>query len=203
VKKVRERARVAKEERQKQIAEVTLGLIAKDGVHGATISRIAAAAGLSPPVLYRCYPNREAILTAAFALLIARVPRWVARSSGDTAYEHLLDMGNQFSLLGVSESFTRPWFQFAAARGTGKLAKEMANRHQVFIRDFALLIEQGKRDGSIREDVDTNVISWSLMMWAWGADVARLTELEQVMGAQTSIDIFRRMIGDIASGEVH
>jgi TetR/AcrR family transcriptional regulator, transcriptional repressor of aconitase len=199
---VYQQPRVARAERQHQIADVTLGLVAKEGIHGATISRIASAAGLSRSALYRCFPNREAMLGAAFALLVERVPRWVARSSGETAYEHLLDMGNQFSLMGISESFTRPWFQFAAARGTGKLAQEMATRHLVFIRDFAILIEQGKRDGSIREDVDTNVIAWTLMMWAWGADVARMIELAQVIGTQTSIDIFRRMIDDIASREV-
>jgi AcrR family transcriptional regulator len=204
VDKTRRHVRVTKEERQKQIAEVTLKLVAKHGVHGATISRIASGVGLSRAALYKCFPNREAMLEASLDLLVSRVPRWIARSSGATVYEHLLDMGNQFSPLGISEfeSFTHPWFQFAAASGTGKLTQELAKRHLVFIRDFAVLIEQGKRDGSIREDVDTNVIAWSLMMWAWAADVARLVGLEQVMGTGTEIEIFKRMLGDIAVQEV-
>ena len=40
------------------------------------------------------------------------------------------------------------------------------------------------------------------MMWAWGADVARLVGLEEVMGSATSVEIFTRMLGDIAAGEV-
>ena len=36
------------------------------------------------------------------------------------------------------------------------------------------------------------------MMWGWADDVARLVGLEQVMGTETSIEIFRRMLGDIA-----
>jgi AcrR family transcriptional regulator len=199
--KGRKNVRFTKEERQKQIAEVTLRLVAKHGVHGATISRIASGVGLSRAALYKCFPNREAMLEAALDLLVARVPRWIARSSGATVYEHLMDMGNQFGPLGMSEfeSFTRPWFQFAAASGTGKLTQELAKRHLVFIRDFAVLIEQGKRDGSIREDVDTNLIAWGLMMWAWAADVARLVGLEQVMGTGTEVEIFGRMLGDIAA----
>ena len=72
----------------------------------------------------------------------------------------------------------------------------------MFVRDFAVLVEQGKRDGSIREDADANLIAWSMMMWAWGSDVARLVGLEQVMGSETEIEIFRRMIRDIATREV-
>ena len=40
-------------------------------------------------------------------------------------------------------------------------------------------------------------------MWAWAADVARLVGLEQVMGTGTEVEIFRRMLGDIAAREVH
>lgn len=197
----RRRTRATKAERQEQIADVTLKLVAKFGVHGATITRIAAGVGVSRAALYKCYPNREAMLEAALDRLIDRVPRWINRSPGDTAFEHLMGMGDQFASLGMSvfESFTQPWFQFAAASGTGRLTQELAKRQLVFVRDFAVLIEQGKRDGSIRDDVDTDVLAWSLMMWAWASDVARLVGLEQVMGSETEIEIFKRMLGDIAA----
>ena len=201
---VRKRTTLTKAERQKQIADVTLKLVARYGVHGATISRIAAGVGVSRAALYKSFPNREAMLEAALDRLIERVPRWISRSAGDTVFDHVMDMGNQFGPLGLSEfeSFTHPWFQFAAASGTGKLTSELAKRQLVFVRDFAVLIEQGKRDGSIREDVDANLVAWSLMMWAWAADVARLVGLEQVMGTATEVEIFRRMLGDIAAREV-
>ncbi len=70
------------------------------------------------------------------------------------------------------------------ARG-GSWPRNMAKRQLLFVRDFAVLIEEGKRDGSIREDIDTNLVAWSLMMWAWAADVARLIGLEQMIGATT------------------
>lgn len=199
----RRRTSMAKAERQRQIAEVTLKLVARYGVQGATITRIAAGVGLSRAALYRCFPNQEAMLEAALDLLIERVPRWIARSPGDTAFDHLMEMGNQFGPLGLTvfQSFTQPWFQFAAASGTGRLTQELAKRQLVFVQDFAVLVEQGKRDGSIREDVDSNSIAWSLMMWAWAADVARLVGLERVIGTETSLDIFKRMLGDIAAPE--
>lgn len=201
VDRLRKRVRVTRVERQRQIADVTLRLVAKHGVHGATISRIAAAVGLSRAALYKFFPNREAMLEAALDILIERVPRWTARSSGANAFEHLMDMGSQFGPLGWSifDTYTHPWFQFAAASGTGRLTEELGKRHLVFVREFADLIEEGKRDGSIREDADTDLIAWSLMMWAWGTDVARLVGLEPVIGSEVFIEIFRRMVGDIAA----
>lgn len=194
------RIRATREQRQKQIAEVTLKLIARYGVHGATISRIAASVGLSRSALYKFFPNREAMLGAALDLLVERVPKWIDKSSGESVFEHLMDMGRQHSPLGRAEldSFTRPWFQFIAGSSAEHMTHELAKRQLVFVRDFAVLVEQGKRDGSIREDVDSNLIAWSVMMWGWANDVARLIGLEQVMGTDTAFEIFRRMIGDIA-----
>ena len=192
--------RATREERQRQIADVTLKLIARYGVHGATISRIASGVGLTRSALYKFFPNREAMLEAALDLVVERVPRWMDRSSGSDVFEHLMDMGRQHAPLGRAEfeSFTRPWFQFIAGSSAEHMTHELAKRQLVFVQDYAVLVERGKRDGSIREDVDSNLVAWSLMMWGWADDVARLVGLEQVMGTETSIEIFRRMLGDIA-----
>ncbi|MBN1631607.1 MAG: TetR family transcriptional regulator, partial [Thermoleophilia bacterium] len=56
--RVRKRTRATRAERQKQIAETTLKLVARYGVHGATISRIAAGVGLSRAALYKFFPDR-------------------------------------------------------------------------------------------------------------------------------------------------
>jgi AcrR family transcriptional regulator len=201
---VRKGIRATREERQRQIADVTLKLIARYGVHGATISRIASGIGLTRSALYKSYPNREAMLEGALDLLVERVPRWVDRSSGVDVYEHLMDMGRQHAPLGRAEfeSFIRPWFHFIAASSAEQMNHELAKRQLMFVQDYALLVEQGKRDGSIREDVDSNLVAWAVMMWGWADDVARLVGLEQVMGVNTSIEIFRRMLGDIA-GPLH
>ena len=193
--------RFTREQRQVQIAEVTLALIARYGVQGATISRIASGVGLTRSALYKFFAGREAMLEAALDLLVERVPRWLDHSSGSDAYAHLLDMGRQHAPLGRAEfeSFIRPWFQFIAASSEEHMTHELAKRQLTFVQDYAVLVEQGKRDGSIREDVDSNLIAWALMMWGWADDVARLVGLEQVMGTETSLAIFRRMIGDIAA----
>jgi AcrR family transcriptional regulator len=203
VDEVGKRTQLIREKRRQQIADTTLKLVAKHGVDGATISRIAAGVGLSRAALYKYFPNREAMLEAALDLLIERAPRWIPRCSGDNVLERLMEMGDQFGPLGVSvfESFTHPWFQFAAASGAGKLTEQLGQRHLVFVRDLVALIEQGKRDGSIRVDADSDLIAWGLMMWAWATDVARLVGLEEVLGSERAVAIFRRLLGDIAPSD--
>jgi AcrR family transcriptional regulator len=199
VDKVRKRIRVTGAERQKQTAEITLKLVARYGIHGATISRIAAGVGLSRAALYKFFPNREAMLTAALDLMVERVPKWIDQSSGSDVFEHIMDMGRRHGTPGVAEvdAFIHPWFQFAAASGSGNMTEEMRDRHLVFIRAFAELVEEGKRDGSIRADIDTGVLAWTLMMWGWAEDVARLVGLREVIDSGTSVEVFKRMLGDI------
>jgi AcrR family transcriptional regulator len=170
--------RATREQRQRQIADITLKLIARYGIHGATISRIASGVGLTRSALYKFFPNRESMLEGALDLLVERVPRWIDKSSGGDVYEHLMDMGKQHAPLGRAEfeSFTRPWFQFIAGSSAEHMTHELAKRQLMFVQDFA----------------------WALMMWGWADDVARLVGLEQVMGTEMSTEVFRRMLGDIA-----
>ncbi|MGB9879127.1 MAG: TetR/AcrR family transcriptional regulator, partial [Anaerolineae bacterium] len=51
--------------RKKELVEATVSVIAKHGVPGATVSRIAAAAGVSRGALYHYFQNREELLEAA------------------------------------------------------------------------------------------------------------------------------------------
>ena len=59
--------------RKRQIVEVTLGLIAKYGLQGATMSRIAAGAGIRQASLYTHFASRRAILLAALDAVYEKV----------------------------------------------------------------------------------------------------------------------------------
>lgn len=197
----RKSRRMAKAHREKQIAGATLKLVARYGVHGATISRIAAAVGMSRAALYRHFPNREAMLRAALELSIEQGPGWVDQGSGDDVFARLMDMGAKHGALDLSEwkAFVRPWYQFAVVTGFDSLSEGVAGKYIRIIQSLTELIEEGKRDGSVREDVDTEVVAWTLMMWAWAEDVARLVGVDQVISSGVSLEVFKRMLGDIAA----
>ena len=59
--------------RKRQIVEVALDLIAKHGLHGVTMSRIAAGAGIRQASLYSHFQSRHEILLAALDVIYERI----------------------------------------------------------------------------------------------------------------------------------
>jgi AcrR family transcriptional regulator len=56
------RTRLSPEERQKQLLRVTSDIIATDGVDNVRIPYVAAAAGVTRPVVYKFFPNRHELI---------------------------------------------------------------------------------------------------------------------------------------------
>ena len=73
----------------KRILDATLTLLAREGVEGLTTNRVADEAGLSVASLYRFFPNKQAVIYAAYAewieelsvRIIAVVDAWRGRLS--------------------------------------------------------------------------------------------------------------------------
>ena len=55
------------------------------------------------------------------------------------------------------------------------------------------------REGSIRAEVDSSDVAWSLLMFAWAEDVARLMGVDQLITSGASNRVFRHMLADVAA----
>ena len=198
--RARKNERRTTEERQREIAEAALKLVMKYGVHGVTVSRISSAVGLSRAALYRHFRNRDAVLAAAMDLMDQRFSGWLKESSGDNAFLRLMNMGECHAAWSASkfETYIRPLFQFAAASEQGRLTTINREHNLLFHRAALDLVEEGKREGSIREDVDSQDIVWGLQMLAWSEDVARLVGMDEMITSGASKRLFRRLLGDIS-----
>jgi AcrR family transcriptional regulator len=62
-----------------RLYEIAIGQIAARGYDGATLRDVAAAAGVSPALLYRYFPNKQAVVLALYDKLSHQ---FVARSAG-------------------------------------------------------------------------------------------------------------------------
>ena len=56
------RTRLSPEERQQQLLRVTSDIIATDGIDNVRIPYVAAAAGVTRPVVYKFFPNRHELI---------------------------------------------------------------------------------------------------------------------------------------------
>src|SRR3972149_10022218 len=79
-------------DRRQQLATVTLQVIAEHGVRGATVRRIAEAAGVSRPALYNHFSGRKELLEAALDLLLDRMLAWIDSASNPNMLERLRDI---------------------------------------------------------------------------------------------------------------
>jgi TetR/AcrR family transcriptional regulator len=192
--------RKTKTERQREIVEATVHLLGKYGVQGTTVSRIAAAVGIARGALYQHFPNREAVLEAALAAMGERSSKWIVQSSGPDVPARFLDMGEIHSSWSSSEydTFVRPFFQLIASNRETILKKRIVERQQEDFRYLVELVEEGKRQGTVAGDVDSADIAWSLLLHAWGEDIARLMGVDQFITEGASNRILRRLVGTYA-----
>ena len=170
------RVRKTKTTRQREIAEATLRLVAKHGVGGATVSRIAAEVGLSRGALYRHFRSREEVLFAAMDLMEERASSWITRSWDADVFRHLNRMVDSHASWAASErdTFVRPVFKLVASSDDLDITRPMAERQLLVVAALIDLVEEGKRQGSIREDVPSEDVAWGVLMFGWAQDYGRL-----------------------------
>ncbi|MCL4371252.1 MAG: TetR/AcrR family transcriptional regulator [Chloroflexi bacterium] len=195
------RGRWTKEQRRAQVAAVTLEIIAREGVRAATLVRIAEAAGIATPSLYNHFSGRTEILEAASDLLLDRVLAWLDSSSNPNMFDRLRELGgsvHESRIVPDHEWVIMPLFELAvAARGEG-LTERMRKNQMVVLGRFIDVVEEGKRQGTIREDADPEVVGWSLMGLGWTKDFALLEGLDQFVEGGTADKILENILDRIA-----
>ena len=187
--------------RQQEIVDAAIQLMGKYGLRGTTVSRIAATVGIARGALYRHFPNREAVLEAAIMAMADRSSAWLRQSTGPNVLTGLREIGEAHSSWALSEinTFVRPFFQLIASSRPGPLTALMLEREQEEFRYLVDLVEEGKRQGSIDVGAESGDIAWTLLLHAWGEDLARLMGVDHFITEGTSKRILRRALDGYAA----
>jgi len=186
-------------ERKAQIVEATLRLVAEHGLAGASMSRIADTVGISNAALYRHFDSREDILIAAYDVLIERVFTWLNSSRAPNVMDRLRHMG--VSHAGIFskdiEGFNAPMFQFISWIPKDRVRDHVVRRRVEMLRWYADLIEEGKAQGTIRIDIETDLIVAELFAWIWWEDLSYLEGLDTDSTLKGSANMFARLLARI------
>ena len=194
--------RTSSADTKKRLTAATLAVVAASGVEGATTARIAEAAGVSPAALYKHFATRRELLLAALDSLYATIYDEVlgAASEADVV-ERLRSIGRLHSDLIVSGrgSFIYPLFEFLAAPPESGL-REAQGQHQLqMIQAVAAIVEEGKAQGSVSSDVDSEQVAWALHAGWWAEDISHLMGLDQFVTAGRSNTILNNVLGRVTS----
>lgn len=195
-------ARMSSAERKRRLTAATLEVVAKKGVEGATTARIAEAAGLSPAALYKHFATRKELLLAALDSLYDTIYEVLFESSSEPdVIERLRSIGRLHSDLIASGrgSFIYPLFEFLAAPPESGLREAQGIRQLEMIKVVAAIVEEGKAQGSISPDVDSEQVGWALHAVWWAEDIAHLMGLDQFVTAGRSTTILNQVLGRLSN----
>ena len=186
-------------QRKAQIVQATLRLVAEHGLAGASMSRIADAVGISNAALYRHFESREEILVAAHDALIERVFVWLNSSDEPDVMDRLREMERTHAELFSKdiEGFNAPMFQFISWIPQDRVREHVVERRVEMLRWYADLIDEGKAQGSIRRDIDTDLIVSELFAWIWWEDLSYLEGLDTEATLKGSANMFEGLLSRI------
>jgi AcrR family transcriptional regulator len=186
--------------RREEIVQATLDLVADRGVEGATITRIATAVGVTEGALYRHFESKEEILKAASAAMRERALNWIHTSNNPDVIQRLRDMWAAHASYMSRETqglFFMP-FAFITTDPEMGLRGHTRDGHRRNIEVLAAIIEEGKKLGSIRPEVDSRLVAWQFMRLAWAEDISNLMGLDKEENADVSAATLEQLLASIA-----
>ena len=188
-------------QRKAQIIEVTLRLVDEYGVQGTTTPRIAAAAGVSEPILYKHFKSRREMLLAALDVVFDQAEDVVRSSQEPNVLERLRQIGEYHTNATYAKrlGFVSPLFEFVIAPAEVGLRERVRSRSLVIAQALASMIEEGIAQGTIRPDIDPQLVAWQVIGFYWLEDVSFLMDVDEVVTLGASADLLERILAGIAA----
>lgn len=186
------------EEKQQRVVDAVLVLIAKYGVPGTTTARIAAAVGVSEPTIYRIFRDRRAMLLAAADQV------WQQRRDELEAFEASDSMDylrkvSEFHTTGIQQTEVSHYLhEFVVAPRSDGLREHLRNNMLSEARHLAEVLDEGKSQGCVRANIDSEDHAWRIMTVYWLEAMARLYGLEDVLLTGFSTRLFNDILKGIA-----
>ncbi len=198
------RVRRSGPERQAQIAATTLHLMARHGLQGTTVSRIAEEVGMEAPSLYAHFPSRQDMLLAAVDVLFERVAKHLSLGrDAKNALERLRAIGEHHAtfITGEFDGFVIPIFEFMTAPRDSGLSEAVGQRQREGLDTLAAIVEEGKGQGVIRQDIDSRMAAYELMLIFWAEDVTQLMGIDEFVSEGISKRILDMFLSEMAAPE--
>jgi AcrR family transcriptional regulator len=188
-------------ERRAQIAEATLRIMARDGLAGTTVSRIAQEVGVEAPSLYEHFPSRHDMVLAAMDILFERVVKHLTLPSETNMLDRLRTIGESHAtfITGEFDGFVIPTFEVLTAPRDSGLSELAGKRQLATLDTLAGFVEEGKRQGTIRPDIDSRKVAYELMIVFWAEDVTQLMGLDEFVSEGISRKILDLFLSDMAA----
>jgi len=193
--------RMRTEARQQEIVRAALETIAEHGVQGATISRIAKGAGITPAALYSHFENRQAILLAALDVVYDQVFDSFRSSSSTDPVQRLREICEHHAEKVRNQdktSHAHLFLEFVASAPEEGLREALREKEHATASYLASIVEELKRQGRLGEDVEPELIAWLIAGWAWTGDVASSMGVTSIWSERVSPRLLDLILGTLS-----
>ncbi len=195
-------ARLKKEERQKQIIEAACSVFAERGLAGTRTREIAEACGINEAVIYRHFKSKEDLFAQVMAHLYeSMIGSWrrILREAPDgrTALKRIVDAQ-------TAATFGNPMICGAVMHGLAASTSDEKLRGMIvgwFANHQRLLVDvlrKGMEDGSLRPDLDPDLIAWWLRGLGWMGVLASAVEVGGSLTPESVIRMHEEIITYLA-----
>lgn len=142
--------------RQEQIVEAALELIGAEGVYALSIVGIAERVGIVPSALYRHFKSKDDVLDGVLKLLRKRLlsnVKQVRKQTPDALQRLRLLLMKQAHMLSENRAIPHVVFSDGIYTGHPDRKAKVAEIITSYLKQIQKIIEEGKQDSTIREDV--------------------------------------------------
>jgi AcrR family transcriptional regulator len=195
--------RMRTEARQQEIVRAALDAIAEHGVQGATISRIAKGAGITPAALYSHFENRKAILLAALDVVYEQVFDSFRSSSSSDPLQRLREICEHHAEKVRNQdktSHAHLFLEFVASAPEEGLREALRQKEQATASYLASIVEELKKQGGLAQGDEPELIAWLIAGWAWTGDVASSMGVASVWSERVSPRLLDLIFSTLSPG---
>ncbi|ADU51953.1 transcriptional regulator, TetR family [Thermaerobacter marianensis DSM 12885] len=155
-----------KTNRSQQILATAKAVFAQSNYRSSTTAEIAAAAGISEPLIYRYYPSKKHLYLAVLGDVAQRIlQRWDAiRRTETSSLACLHRIGRDYlDLLDRNSDDLKVFFKAVCEDGDPEIRDFLAESYRSYARYLEDVARQGQERGEIRRDIPARVIAWQMM----------------------------------------
>jgi len=180
-------------ERQQEIEQAVLDLIATEGTQGLTMARIAARIGVSEAALYRHFHGKldiiHATIEASFHRVMERLTQAAGRGDATTRLHHVFVAQLQF--IEHHPGMARILFSDEIHFNARELQRELNAHIAKLLAFIANLLNAGVEHGQLASDLDVEaaaalylgLIQTQLILWSVNGKTQRLTARSEQLWA--------------------
>jgi AcrR family transcriptional regulator len=185
--------RIPTAQRQEQIINAAMTLIAEQGLAGASMGRIAEIVGISEPALYRHFGSRREILIAVLDCVSTRlIALYIPEGDAVTRIKRTSETFYNFVMTHPEDS--RVLFEFVCASPSEGLRDNVQQKMILILGMARTLLEEGVRQGALKKDLDIDTKAWEIFSHGFTLNFASLLGFSGYLTKDKALSIIESIL---------